>query len=161
MVLLSALVKEPTMKKTILVIALLLFSSVKSWAECMPFSIGAYAGRPFSLAVEGQVILPIDECSRSVTGPLLGYERGIGGSKLFLGYGENGDSSSGILSLHGGGSMRLAFWNVNNEAATVARGRYWGPEVQVAILLGLRLGVMIPTNNDNKTTLAASIGFAY
>lgn len=150
------------MKKSILVIALLLFSSVSSWAECMPLSAGVYAGRPFSAAIEGQVILPTGECSSySAMGPVLGYERGIGGNKLFLGYGENGDSSSGILNLHGGGSVRLAFWNVRNEAATVARGRYWGPEVQVAILLGLRLGVMIPTNNDNKTTLAASIGFAY
>lgn len=149
------------MKKSILVIPLLLFYCVSCWAECMPFSVGAYAGRPYSLAVEGQVILPADCGYRSVEGPLLGYEKGIGGNKLFLGYGANNEGGPGFLNLHGGASMRMAFWNVRNEAATVARGRYWGPEVQVAFLLGLRLGVMIPTNNENKTTVAASIGFAY
>lgn len=137
--------------------------SATAMADCggSLLSMGAYTGRPFPASVEAQLIVPLEECGRSVSGPLLGAEAGSGGHKLFVGYGANGDSS-GFLSLHGGGSIRLAFWEVKNEAATVTQGRYWGPEVQVAVLLGARLGVMLPAGGAARSpTLAASLGFAY
>jgi hypothetical protein len=100
---------------------------------------GCLCWPPFSASLEGQVILPLNKCRQNdAKGPLIGLEGGIGGSKAFVGYGDNGDSTAGWIKLHGGASARLAYWNVTNRAFSVEKGHYWGPEVQVAILLGLR-----------------------
>jgi len=120
-------------------------------AGCLPGA--AVVTRPPMPGGETRYLFPLDGCYRFDSDSWLGVERDATASKLFWDYRANTGQTPVWL--------RMTAWNIRKDGGMAAQGHYWGPEVQLSSQLGLRIGLMMPTSDNQKLSLEETMGYRY
>lgn len=137
------------MKKCFVVIPLLYSALIQ--AGCLPGAPDVTV--PPSQRGETRYLFPLDGCSKLDSDSRLVIERDAAISKLFWDY-RTGAGQAPVW-------LRLTAWNIKKDGVMAAQGHYWGPEVQFSSKLGLRVGLMMPTSDNQKPSLAATMAWGY